>query len=114
MKHEHYVPNLGEEPAGDARRDAVHIAVAPVIAGYRLSPGECVGPVYDGTQFGTCKKPIGIVDPFLTADVLPGQRFWLFLYPGTITGLRHVWSHPAFVTALPTPKLNSGERDERD
>lgn len=86
---------------GDRRRDAIHIAVAPVTAAQRLAPGRHVGLVRadDLELVGPCDNPIGIVDPFLAADVEPGQRFWLFLYPGTITALRHVWTHPAFTAA---------------
>src|SRR4029077_11817181 len=83
---------------GDRRRDAIHIAVAPVTAAVRLAPGQHVGLVReDNVEWvGLCDHAIGVVDPFLAEAVEPGQRFWLFLYPGTITGLRHVWTHPAF------------------
>jgi hypothetical protein len=86
---------------GERRRDAVHIALAPVTAADRLAPGQHVGFVQAGNVelVGPCDHNVGIVDPFLAEDVEPGQRFWLFLYPGTITGLRHVWTHPAFTAA---------------
>jgi hypothetical protein len=86
---------------GERRRDAIHIAIAPVTAADRLTPAQHVGLVHAGNVelVGPCDHNIGIVDPFLAEDVEPGQRFWLFLYPGTITGLRHVWTHPAFTAA---------------
>lgn len=98
---EQYVPNLGQTPAADARRDAVHVAVAPVVAGQRLSPGEHVGFGGNGLVYPGMSPVIGVVDPFLVETVKPGQRFWLYLYPGTVTSLRHVWSHPAFKPTVP-------------
>jgi hypothetical protein len=72
------------------KRDAIHLAVCPVVAKEKLHPGQDVG------ADGTTKEPVGIVDPFLKKDVLPGQYFWLVIYPRQINSLRHVWSHPAF------------------
>jgi hypothetical protein len=100
-------PRLGQLITdGDRRRDAIHIAVAPVTAAERLAPGRHVGLVGEGgTELvGPCDRPIGIVDPFLAEDVEPGQRFWLFLYPGTIVSLRHIWTHPAFTAAAAAVK----------
>lgn len=82
----------------NAGRDAIHLAVEPSIAAAMLLPGESVGFVEGG--MGRCDKPVGIVDPFLINAVLPGQRFWLLIYPRQITSLRHVWEHPAFPEAV--------------
>jgi hypothetical protein len=86
---------------GDRRRDAIHVAVAAVTAAVRLVAGQHVGLVQEANLelVGPCDRNIGIVDPFLPGAVEPGQRFWLVLYPGTITGLRHVWTHPVFQAA---------------
>ncbi len=80
------------------QRDAIHIAVAPVVASEVLKPGERIGFLQDGTVgLGNSDRPsIGIVDPYLDRSVTEGQRFWMFLMPGSITSLRHDWTHPAF------------------
>lgn len=78
-----------------AGRDAIHLAVEPVIAGEELAPGQHIG-VQDGHAFSDGVKYVGIVDPFLPRPVRVGERFWLVVFPRTITSLRHVWSHPDF------------------
>lgn len=88
-------------------RDAIHIAVAPVKAMQMLKPGQHIGFV-DDTQtnvgYFSAILPrtinfIGIVDPFLTEPVKENEWFYMLLYPKTITGLKHVWTHPAFDVA---------------
>lgn len=76
---------LGSAPAEGASRDAIHVAVIAVLADRKLMPGQ--------------RMEHGIVDPFLTTPVNAGERFWLVLFPNTITSLRHEWLHPAFPLA---------------
>lgn len=92
---------VGELIKGTKRRDAIHIAVAPVVANEKLSPGQHVGFAEAGNVnlVGKSAKTIGIVDPFLGRRLEKGDRFYLFLYPNTITSLRHEWEHPAFIEA---------------
>ena len=85
---------LGMIIGPNEKRDAIHLAVDPAIAVEVLQPGQDVGFVEGGV--GVCNDPVGIVDPFLTNPVMPGERFWLVVYPRKITSLRHVWSHPSF------------------
>ena len=63
-------------------RDVNGVAVIPMVAVRVMHPGE--------------RLTNGIVDPFLTEPVQPGQRYYLCLFPGTVTTLRHVWTHPAY------------------
>jgi hypothetical protein len=73
-----YVPELGKIIEGEAYRDAVHIAVAPAVAGESLRPGERIGFV--GSDTGVAwrqagcdmhgAKAVGIVDPFLDVAVV--------------------------------------------
>ncbi len=85
-------PELGKIQRSEQPRDAVHVAIACVQAKRRLPPGARVN------EHGEPKMPyVGIVDPYLDCLVEPEQWFWLFLYPNTVTGLRHDWTHPAFI-----------------
>jgi hypothetical protein len=93
------IPKLGNLITDEQGRDAVHIAVAPVIAGEILGPGDHIGFIGNAYTVGTIisgVKPIGIVDPCLTKPIMQGQKFYMFLYPNTITSLRHEWTHPEF------------------
>lgn len=91
---------LGNIIGPNEKRDAIHLAVIPMMAQHRMHPGQAV----DAT--GSMRGPaVGIVDPFLKEDVKYGDWFWLVIYPRQITSLRHVWSHPAFPEELDTPKI---------
>ncbi len=43
------------------------------------------------------------IDPYLEESVKPGEWCYLFLYPNTVTSLRHEWTHPAFLDTLSAP-----------
>lgn len=91
---------LGTIIDDSAKRDAIHLAVVPMIAGSPLAPGEHVNK--NGSwEHPYTERAVGIVDPFLRTNVKPGERFWLVIYPRVITSLRHVWTHPAFADEAP-------------
>lgn len=104
---------LGTLPGPEAQRDAVHVAIVAVKAGMRLAPGALVRmdktpkgePI--AVQIALSDQVIGVVDPFLSASVESGKRFWLCLRPGTITGMRHHWEHPAFPDSMEKPALEA-------
>lgn len=107
---------LGVLCDSSAGRDAIHIAIAPVVAGHILEPGERVGWMdAEARTVGRVPSTFGIVDPFLTDPVLPGQRFFVCLYQQSITSLRHIWTHPAFTetdVALPVTKAHSTHKEQ--
>lgn len=94
--HTDALATLGTILGGDEARDAIHLAVEPVQAAHDLMPGQDVGILPCGRAGVTADKFVGIVDPFLRNKVARGERFWLIVYPRTITSLRHVWEHPDF------------------
>ncbi|HYE77583.1 MAG TPA: hypothetical protein VEI97_06330 [bacterium] len=90
---------LGTLPGDGDGRDAIHIAIVPLIAATQLYPGDHVGLVGTDKVSTNARPFIGIIDPFLQgreARIRQGQKVWVCLYPRSITGLRHVWTHPAF------------------
>lgn len=91
--------DVGKILEGIHYRDAIHVAIAPVVAGVTLHPGQHVGMKFDVAVPAAPGKELGIVDPYLRDAVRPGEQFWLFLYPNTIQSLRHHWEHPAFRAA---------------
>jgi len=92
--HTDALATLGTIIGSEEKRDAIHIAVEPAQAVCKLHAGDHVGRV--GNGYGHSSQTVGIVDPFLTVPVMPGDWFWLLIYPRQITSLRHVWSHPSF------------------
>lgn len=94
--------DLTRPPEPGAERDAIHVAVLPVIAGegmYRngkVRLADC-GTAYRG-EYNDC---IGVVNPFRDGRVEKGDRFWLFLTPNTVTGMRHHWKHPVVDREIP-------------
>jgi hypothetical protein len=104
---------LGTIIGENEKRDAIHLAVEPVVAGTMLRPGDHVVLVDGVAHDVAVNKGVGIVDPFLDGTVAKGERFWLVVYPRQITSLRHVWEHPDFpasVDVAPTPQYGASEQ----
>lgn len=111
--------DVGELLNGSEHRDAIHIAIAPVVAGEGLEAATPIGfrdrESHDVVVECEAAMSVGIVDPFLKKTVRPGDRFYMFLNPNTITALRHEWTHPAFGTEPDMgPKKAESERWLRD
>jgi len=100
--------DLYSPPASDAVRDAVHVAIVPLICGDNyLYAGMSVKLAYGTTDTAIkCDdvyndgkiESIGVVSPFLKDReiIRKGDRFWCMLNPGTVTGMKHHWEHPLF------------------
>jgi len=105
--------NLGKIITGNPGRDAIHIAVLPVIvAEFRIYPGTSVtfsNPDRHEVVTASDNNAIGIIDPFLTDEVKRGQKCWVFLYPNTVTGLRHHWEHPDIPEPQPEAEVDKNE-----
>lgn len=78
----------------DVGRDAIHLATLAVTSDETMTPCQHVALTPDGKKATSTGKRVGIVDPFLTQMIVPGQKFLVVIYPRKIASLRHVWSHP--------------------
>lgn len=102
----------------NAKRDAVHVAIIPVIADQVLIPGQRIGiRQQENGHYRTSsyKSDDGhsinggadaVVDPFLTRNVEFGDLFWAIVRPDLVGEVRHDWtllSKP--VADKPKPKM---------
>lgn len=102
---------LGEIIEADrvVERDAIHIAVIPLEAHDEIDRGAFIRLKLNG-KATQCEgdESIGVADPYISDWCIePGQKFWACLKPGSITSLRHEWTHPAFPAAALTLDPNS-------
>lgn len=97
MKNDNRI-DIGQLVTSSQQRDAIHIAIIPIMAGEAMNPGTRVtlNKAGQAIDAGDCNAGIGVVSPFLLAPVQPGDVFWLLLNPGTIRTLRHEWSSDVF------------------
>lgn len=104
---------LGQLIDESAQRDAIHVAIIPLVAGERLYRGSRIRLKFgtsDVALDGEYSESFGIVDPFLAKYcVEKGEMFYGVLNPGTVTGMRHHWQHPLFEES---PKQASNEHEE--
>jgi len=105
---------LGQIHTKQEKRDAIHLAVLPVMASCSLLPGEDIvikdGVAYDPSDVeARGSEVLCIVDPFLEGKVKKGQKFWAILRPRLVKSLRHVWEHPAFPEGSEEPKLETAK-----
>lgn len=104
-------PTLGKLITDRVGRDAVHVPVFPAVCDVPVGPGtklRILGPrELGGWLVGWLHADDAtydaVVDPFLTGKVPAGQAFYAVIPPNRVTGLRHVYTHPAFApTKAPT------------
>lgn len=86
----------------ERHRDAIHIAVCPIEAAQDLKPGQHVNVDESGRAVAADDSfSVGIVDPFLLVPPTRGEKFYIFLHPGSIESLRHEWTHPYLTNVKP-------------
>lgn len=124
------VPKVDEPIVdGDRRRDAIHVAIAPVSPIWAsIEAGRPIRFLTDDEYADYLKEKdkdsvtvprieavteceleetgcIGVISPFLKGEqVNVDQRCYAFILPNTVTSLRHVWVNPKF-TAVMTSSL---------
>ena len=86
-------------------KDAIHIAILPVIVGLDyVHPGQAAkvssfNKEADLFELGEIGKNIGIINPFMEKGrIMEGDRVYIFLYPNTVTSLRHDWEFEGLET----------------
>lgn len=95
----------------NAKRDAVHVAIVPVVADQVLIPGQRIGIClqqnghYKTTSFDSEIGPDAVVDPFLKRNVEFGDLFWAIVRPDLVGEVRHEWTFLPTAASKPEPKM---------
>jgi hypothetical protein len=95
---------LGKEPMELGDKDAIHVAIVAVRAARLISPGERCG-LNEHREAVPDSKGVGVADPFLKANIVRGQVFWLLLAQDAVPNVQHVWEHPTVDFAPPTREV---------
>lgn len=87
---------IGKVLEGPGPKDAIHVAVVPVLLAEDMHPGDWVR-VVGGKAYKADEKAIGVIDPFLD-EYLLFEDTWVYmlLIPNTITNLSHEWTLEEF------------------
>lgn len=94
---------LGTSPVEAGYKDAIHVAIVALRAAKKLEPGEHITLNDNGEAIPTSSdKSFGIVDPFLTDNVMRGKLFYGVLNPDEVPNVRHHWDHEKFGFEAPT------------
>lgn len=91
--------NVLEEPETTGVRDAIHVAVVSLRSSADMNPGQAVTWHEKGISVKPCSitdVEIGIVNPFIRGGVGRFENVWIMLFPNSVTGMTHNWSHPEF------------------
>lgn len=115
--HKHALQLMGKLVPEGIPRDAVHITVAAVVNGHIENDLIAADPIKlvpgtDRVLYCAFAARDGVVDPYLTKKVLPGERFFIFLNPMSTTSLRHQWTHPSFSDEVTVSKGNKEESEQ--
>lgn len=91
--------NVLENPETIGIRDAIHVAVVSLRSSADMNPGQAVTWHEKGISVKPCSitdVEIGIVNPFVRGGVGRFENVWIMLFPNSVTGMTHHWSHPDF------------------
>lgn len=97
--------DLTKKIVGHAERDAIHVAVVPLIVGEKYMRAGQLFRLRHNTHIAlsahTEEDAVGVISPFLTEFIKEGDQVWGLLWPNSVTGMRHHWFHPMFDEAQP-------------
>lgn len=96
-------PAVGKLITGPPKeRDAIHVPIIEAVSGGYLDPGDPVTLTKENgkiiANFASDYHvppviPTGVIDPFIKGQLVPGDRFYCWLFPNSTKKLWHDWTH---------------------